>query len=231
MSATSLSRPGIVAAALEVIDRGGVDGLSMRRLGAELGVDPKAVYYYLPNKAALFDGIVEAMYAEMGLEDLPSSGQWRDVLVSFASRLRSTLRAHPRAVVVFATRPGRVEVYGAGAEAALARLQRDGIAPRAALTMISSFRSLVVGLVIAEVVQPDSVDPDRDADEQLASLAGYPILLEAVTEVFDSDEQFRAGLDALLAGFTPSAAPTEQGQSTRPGRGEFDRYAGDGSGT
>jgi AcrR family transcriptional regulator len=208
-----LSRAGIVAAALRVIDRDGVDGLSMRRLGAGLGVDPKAVYYYLPNKAALFDGVVEALYAEMRLEDLPPASSWRDELVNFATRLRSVLRAHPRAVMVFATRPGRVEVLGAGAEQALRRLGAHGFEPRTALTVISCVRSLVVGLVIAEVIQPARLDPrgvdtdgDGDVSGQAASFADYPTLAEALANGFDADEQFHAGLDALLDGFTTAAA-------------------------
>ena len=50
----ALSREYILHTALRIVDRDGPDKLTMRRLGAELGVDPMAVYHYLPNKAALF---------------------------------------------------------------------------------------------------------------------------------------------------------------------------------
>ena len=67
--ATPLTRERIVATALELVDREGPAALSMRRLGAELGVDPMAVYYHVPNKAALLDAIVEAVMAKIDLTD------------------------------------------------------------------------------------------------------------------------------------------------------------------
>ena len=60
-----LSRDRIVSAALALVDQEGLASLSMRRLAAALGVDPMAIYYYLPNKAALLDAIVEAVNLEM----------------------------------------------------------------------------------------------------------------------------------------------------------------------
>ena len=64
---TSLTRQRIVTAALEIVDREGLAALSMRRLGSELGVDPMAAYYHIPNKDALLDAIVEAVMAEIDL--------------------------------------------------------------------------------------------------------------------------------------------------------------------
>ena len=62
-----LQREHIVSTALALVDREGLKALSMRRLGEELGVDPMAVYYYLPNKQALLDAIVEAVMASIDL--------------------------------------------------------------------------------------------------------------------------------------------------------------------
>src|SRR5271157_1026364 len=52
-SSAALTREKIVKAAVRIVDRDGLAALSMRRLGAALGVDPMAIYYHLPNKAAL----------------------------------------------------------------------------------------------------------------------------------------------------------------------------------
>jgi TetR/AcrR family transcriptional regulator, tetracycline repressor protein len=198
VSSAGLSRRVIVEAALAIIDRDGTGELSMRRLGAELGVDPKAVYYYLPNKAALFDAVVEALYAQMALEDMEATGSWRSDLAVFATRLRDVLRRHPRAVMIFATRPGPVEVYASGADKALTRLHKAaGFSPRAGLTMISCVRSLTVGLVIAEMVEPVGAD----ADSAVLQVADFPALASAVAGGLDPDEQFRLGLSALLDGF------------------------------
>jgi TetR/AcrR family tetracycline transcriptional repressor len=193
----SLSRRAIVDAALAIIDRDGVDGLSMRRLGKELGVDPKAVYYYVPNKTALFDRVIDALYAEMALEQLEVTGSWRGDLAAFATRLRDVLRRHPRAVMVFATRPGPATAYASGANGALARLQQAGFAPRLGLTMISCVRGLTVGLVIAEVADPVGAAADTTPEP----MTDYPVLASAIAGGFDADEQFRLGLAALLDGF------------------------------
>ena len=58
-----LARERIVDAAMGIIDAEGLDALSMRRLGAELGVNPMAAYHYMPNKAALYDLVLEAVMA------------------------------------------------------------------------------------------------------------------------------------------------------------------------
>ena len=58
-----LDRERILAAAMRIIDAEGLDALSMRRLGTELGVNPMAAYYHVPNKAALYDLVLEAVMA------------------------------------------------------------------------------------------------------------------------------------------------------------------------
>src|SRR4029453_6068897 len=59
-----ITREGVLADALESIDRDGVDALSMRRLARALGRDPMIVYRHAPNKAALLAGVAEAALAQ-----------------------------------------------------------------------------------------------------------------------------------------------------------------------
>ena len=98
-----LSREQVLDAALDLVDRDGADALSMRRLGAELGVEAMTLYHYLPSKDALLDGIVERVMAqaETGLAD----GPWDQALTSYARSLRATLLRHPGAALLVATRP------------------------------------------------------------------------------------------------------------------------------
>jgi AcrR family transcriptional regulator len=60
-----LSRERVLAAALELVDREGLSALSMRRLGADLGVEAMSLYRYAPGKEALVDGLVEALYLQL----------------------------------------------------------------------------------------------------------------------------------------------------------------------
>jgi AcrR family transcriptional regulator len=70
-----LSRAVVVDAALRIVDRDGLDGVSMRRLAAAIGATPMALYRHVPNKAALLDALVAAVLSrlEFPTGDLP----WR----------------------------------------------------------------------------------------------------------------------------------------------------------
>ena len=61
----SLSRARILETALVLADEIGLEALSMRRLGAELGVEAMSLYNHVPSKAALLDGMVEVILDEM----------------------------------------------------------------------------------------------------------------------------------------------------------------------
>ena len=63
-----------MTAALRIVDANGLEQLTMRRLGAELGVDPMTIYGYVPDKTALFDGLVELVLAEVTLPG--RTGEW-----------------------------------------------------------------------------------------------------------------------------------------------------------
>src|SRR3954463_9335704 len=64
-----LDRDRIVAAAIPFIDESGVPGLSMRRLGALLGVEAMSLYRYVPGRENLLDAVVESIIDEMREDD------------------------------------------------------------------------------------------------------------------------------------------------------------------
>ena len=75
----------------------------MRRLGAELGVDPMTIYGYVPDKTALFDGLVELVLAEVTLPG--RTGEWGHDFRAAAHAARATLLAHPHLIPLLGTRP------------------------------------------------------------------------------------------------------------------------------
>lgn len=103
--------------ALDIVDRDSLDGLTMRALGRELGADPMAAYYHLPNKTAVLDGIVEAVWSELDLPE-PSSQPWQERLEAIARAIRDTLRRHPNALPILATRPPTSPHLGSGSPTA-----------------------------------------------------------------------------------------------------------------
>lgn len=209
MSPRRPSRPGltreyIVRTALEIIDRDGVAGLSMRKLGGELGADPMAVYYYLPNKSALFDGVVEAVYAEIDVSDLDAAAPWREQLATYMRRMRAAIRRHPNALPVLSTRPAYMPSMLHFGDRAVGVLERAGFSGATALDLINCLGTFTVGHVLAEVGEPVG-GATATPEELAATLTGgsFP-RLAAVFEAgyeYRPDAQYELGLRAMLDGF------------------------------
>src|SRR6476620_9882628 len=63
-----VNRSVILQSALRIVDRDGVDGLSMRRLSDEVGRDPTVIYRHVPTKAALLDGVAEIVLGQLRVD-------------------------------------------------------------------------------------------------------------------------------------------------------------------
>ena len=213
-----LTREVVVAAALEIVDRDGLDALTMRALGRELGVDPMAVYHHLPNKAAILDGVVEAVLGEVPL-DAPAGLPWTDRLVAVARGYRDALRAHPNALPVVATRPDVTPAALRILETALGILLEAGLDPAAALKAVHAASCFVVGHALDEsglgVGEEISIAEAAAAQQQLLESGEYPNLAAAALagEEIRADDTFETGLAALLSGL----APEPRGRSRRGG--------------
>src|SRR5512132_299771 len=88
-----VSRSMILQAALRIIDRDGIDGLSMRRLSDEVGRDPTVLYRHVPNKAALLDGVAEIVLGQLRVDT--SDADWTGQLRAVAHEFRRLALAHP----------------------------------------------------------------------------------------------------------------------------------------
>ncbi len=193
-------------AALAIVDRDGLDGFSMRKLGAELGVDPMAAYYYFPNKASVLDGIVDAVQSECPAppgDDAP----WDTRLRGMIRAWRRVLRAHPRALPVLSTHPVFSESGLRQWEAAAQILHGVGFSPVEALQAIRCISGYVVGITLAEVGQQPGGVPDPTMEEVEAQIAQlpldeFPILKAAFLggTPYNPDAKFEDGLDLFIAG-------------------------------
>jgi AcrR family transcriptional regulator len=204
-----LSRERVVAAALRIVDRDGLKGLTMRALGRELGVDPMAVYHWVPRKDALLDLIVEAVFREIPVEGEMPAGDWQVRFGYAAAVFRDTLRRHPNALPVLATRPGISPASLAPAEAAMAILRAADFSFQDAMDGVTAMSNFVTGLVLAEVGRPPGVDEDVTFEERMAlfrsiSPEEFPNIVGALGVVeFDWDRQFAFGIKALMRGMEP----------------------------
>jgi AcrR family transcriptional regulator len=98
-----VTRELVLTTALEIIDRDGADGLSMRRLARALNRDPMILYRHAPNKAALLDGVAETVLAQLTVD--PADPDWAGQLRAVARDYRALALAHPHVVPLLVTRP------------------------------------------------------------------------------------------------------------------------------
>ena len=109
MPRDTLTADRIVAAAIDLLDAEGLDGLNMRRLGGRLGSAPTAVYWHVENKDNLVRLAADAVWNEIGLPDL-SETDWRGAATAMATGLHEMLTRHPWLGQAF----GSYLLYGAG---------------------------------------------------------------------------------------------------------------------
>ena len=101
---TPLSRAVVLETALEIVDRDGVAGLSMRRLAGALDRDPMTLYRYAANKAALLDGVAELVLEQLVVDT--NDDDWRSQLRERGAQPTGGIAlAHPHVVPLLVTRP------------------------------------------------------------------------------------------------------------------------------
>lgn len=148
-----LSLTTIRAAALDLVDEKGYAALSMRTLGARLGVRAASLYYHVPHRAALLrllaDRIATEATAGLGAGEDPPD--WRTLLTALAHRLRATLAAHPGTAVIVATQDVSPQVWEPLVPPLLASMRAGlDVADDTALLLAQSLYVLVTGLALAE---------------------------------------------------------------------------------
>lgn len=203
-----LTREAILRAAVRLTDRDGLAALSMRRLGAELGVEAMALYHHVPNKDALLDGMIEEVATEVPVPRFRAAG-WRSGMRRYALALLDAVAAHPDLVPLALYRPAVTPRNLQTTEALLASLHRAGFEPRQALDLVYALNGLV--LVHAALRTGDRGGDDsavRGEPGQTTRLADlpaerYPLLAEAARTSArrGPTARFQAAVDALLTGF------------------------------
>lgn len=156
-----LSRELIVRAALDLIDEGGVEGLTMRALGRSLGVQAMSLYRYVPSRDALLDGVQEAVVREIRPQQ--PTGSWQGDVSALARELRRVLARHPRAIALFA-RPAATEETFEAVEHAVEVLQDAGFGFDDALRGFQ----LVLAYVVGQALWQFAPEGERSVDDEFA---------------------------------------------------------------
>ncbi|MGH3678984.1 MAG: TetR/AcrR family transcriptional regulator [Natronosporangium sp.] len=208
-----LSLDQIVAAAIAVADRDGVDALSMRRVAAELGVGTMSLYRYVPGKAELLDLMLDQVSDPSHTCARAAGADWRGVLEITARGNRDLYLAHPWLLQVNWSRP----VFGpntlAGVELVVAGLARIGLTDKERVMAMIAIDSYVTGFVRSQILHSRAADDTGVSDEefwaqqtpvleQAMGTGDYPALAELAGDSFSSgwEENFEFGLQRLLEG-------------------------------
>ncbi|WP_258376581.1 TetR/AcrR family transcriptional regulator C-terminal domain-containing protein [Curtobacterium sp. MCBD17_028] len=216
--APKLSRDLVVETALGQIDRSGTQGLSMRSLAQELGVEAMSLYRYVHGKEDLLEGVVASLMSELTSQLEEAQGEhWQVFLQTVAHEVRRIADSHPKAFPLVATRhpaapwlrpPLRsIEVVNTF----LTALTRNGFNDAQAVNAYRAFSSFLLGqLLLQSVVRGAEAGPaEEPLDEGGAtvpegdgsmSLDAAPEVrrLRALLSEDRSDEEFEVSLESLL---------------------------------
>ncbi|MEU4414158.1 TetR/AcrR family transcriptional regulator C-terminal domain-containing protein [Nocardia salmonicida] len=201
-----LSRDRVLDAAIRVADRGGVEAITMRRVAQELGVEAMSLYNHVPNKDAILDGVVDAVFAAI---ELPAAGgaDWREAIRARARSARSVLAQHSWALGLMDSRRNPGSATLRHHDAVLGVLRRAGFSLPMAAHAVSLIDSYVGGFVLQEANLPVAVPADVEAVAGgiLANLPAdeLPYLTEMIVDHalqpgYDYSGEFGFGLDLIL---------------------------------
>jgi AcrR family transcriptional regulator len=210
-----LTRARVLDAALKLADAGGIDGLSMRKLGQALGVEAMALYYHFANKERVVDGIVDLVFAEI---ELPQAGaDWKAAMRRRAISVRDALARHRWAIGLMESRthPGPANLRHH--DAVIGCLRAAGFDMAAAATAYSLLDAYIYGFALTKMNLP--FDTTTDIAEMAESMlepfpAGeYPNLAAFITEHamkpgYDFADEFEVGLDVILDGLERMQTPS-----------------------
>lgn len=153
-----LDQMRILQAAVGFIDVNGLGKLTMRRLGAQLGVEAMALYRYVAGREQLLDGVVETVMDEM-CESSQVGGlstSWQGYLRMHAHEVRSLAITHPRIFPLVATRPPSAPWLRPPlrslrwVESFLQGLRGYGFSPQVSVAVYRSFATFLLGALLLE---------------------------------------------------------------------------------
>jgi TetR/AcrR family tetracycline transcriptional repressor len=182
-ASAKLDQGAIVSAAFEVLNSTGLDGLSLRLVADRLGVQAPALYWHVHNKAELIS-LMAATFSAAAFQGIAAGKTWREKLM-FAARARREAmlkqRDSARVCVIAQPRKSAADV----APELTAPLIAVGLNARQAL----SYQAAVIAYTVGWVAYEQSQE-----------------MHDFLTQLFDFDESFEAGLQAMVSGFPEAPA-------------------------
>jgi AcrR family transcriptional regulator len=202
-----LTRERVLLAGIDVADKGGVEALSMRKLGQQLGVEAMSLYNHVANKGDILDGMVDVFFGEIGLP--PRGVDWKTAMRQRAISAREVLARHPWAIRLMESRstPGPATLRHH--DAVIGCLRVTGFSVAMAAHAYSVLDSYIYGFALQQASLPfkapeEVVEVTESILRQFPADA-YPHLAEmAVQHIlrpgYDHADEFEFGLNLILNG-------------------------------
>jgi AcrR family transcriptional regulator len=198
-----LNRERILEAAVRLADRAGLDALTMRRLGSELGVEAMSLYNHLAGKDEILDGIVELVIGEI---EIPDEGEdWKKAMRRRAHSAREVLRRHSWAIGLMEARGSMGPAGLRYLNAILGNLRNAGFTLDGAAHAFWLLDSYVYGHVVQETslqLGASHETGEEGGPVEEVSPVDYPHLValaeRAAKSAFIVDGEFAFGLDLIL---------------------------------
>ena len=201
---TGLTAVTITARALEMVDRDGLDGLTMRGLAGELGVSAMALYSYFPDRDSLLESVAQRLYELIPTP--PQTGDPRRTLHALMHSVRQVLLAHPNGLPLVATYPPRTTAALRFVDVGYGALREAGVPARDTARAYRALAAYSLGTAVVEInryFQPpagESRFQSPDPDELAAELPFVPEVAPHLEDL-DDETEFDYGLDLTLDGF------------------------------
>lgn len=195
--------------AVTLADRHGLEWLSMRKLADELGVAAMTLYYYVPNKVELIDGMIDIVFSEIEPPSLELD--WKTAMRRRAVSTREALNRHRWAVGNMEGRTGHGPANLRIHDAVLGCLRAAGFSIEMTVHAYSVQDAYIYGFALQEADMSSQTPDDfaaearRQMDAYADMLADYPHLVEVVgghvaASGYDYAAEFLFGLDLILEG-------------------------------
>ncbi|HVR32547.1 MAG TPA: TetR/AcrR family transcriptional regulator [Acidimicrobiia bacterium] len=208
-----LTRERILLAAVAIADQGGLDSLTMRRLGGQLGVEAMSLYKHVASKEEVLDGIVDLVIGEIDLP--PAEADWKSAMRHRAASARSVLANHPWAIGMMESRSTMGPAALRYTDAVIGSLRAAGFSLETTANAFLLLDSYVYGFVVQETSFPGGMDEETSerAGATLESLPDdrFPHLAEMARAASapgrDHADAFSFGLELILDGLEPLRVP------------------------